>query len=333
MHRQFCTHPLSTHPWCQRQEPTDKNDTLMTNTRKASPSSKLTPRLRPSMLSACIRLMRIDKPIGIFLVLWPTLWALWIAAEGVPPWPELFVFVIGAIVMRSAGCVINDYADRKIDGHVSRTKHRPLVNGELSPRFALGLFIGLLIVALILVSLTNIMTIITATGAVALTAIYPYMKRHTYLPQVVLGAAFAWAIPMAFAAINQTLPKPMWTLYIGVVIWTIVYDTFYAMVDREDDLKIGVKSTAILFADNDRMITGCLQAFLLLILITVGNSFALHWPYYLSLAGTALLFAYQQYLIRARQRPACFSAFLNNNWVGMLIFVGIATSYMLPNTA
>lgn len=284
-------------------------------------------------LYACIKLMRIDKPIGIFLVLWPALWALWIASEGTPAWPVLFIFVLGAIVMRSAGCVINDYADRKIDGHVSRTQNRPLVNGDLSKKWALGLFIVLLAIALTLVLMTNTMTVLTAVGALALTVIYPYMKRHTYLPQVVLGAAFAWAVPMAFTAVNETLPKPMWTLYMAVVIWTIIYDTFYAMVDREDDLKIGVKSTAILFAENDRIITACLQIFMILMLITVGNSFSLKWPFYLSLGTAAGLLGYQQYLIRQRAPSACFKAFLNNNWVGMIIFLGIVASYQIPATA
>ncbi|HEY7772682.1 MAG TPA: 4-hydroxybenzoate octaprenyltransferase [Marinagarivorans sp.] len=271
--------------------------------------------------------MRLDRPIGIYLVLWPTLWALWLAAEGVPHWHELLIFVLGTVVMRSAGCVINDYADRDIDGHVSRTVNRPLANNEVSPQFALYLFGGLLLLALGLVSLTNTTTVVTALGAVALTVVYPFMKRHTYLPQIVLGAAFAWAIPMAFAAVTETLPKAMWTLYIAVLIWTVIYDTFYAMVDREDDLKIGVKSTAILFAENDRLITASLQAFTLIIFLTVGVSFNLQWPFYLSLMTTAGLFGYQQFLIRQRNPARCFEAFLNNNWVGMVLFIGIVLSY------
>lgn len=267
--------------------------------------------------------------MGIFLVLWPALWALWIASEGIPRWQELFIFVVGGIVMRSAGCVINDYADRNIDGHVKRTKNRPLAAGTVSPMFALGLFGCLLLIALGLVLLTNIKTIVTALGAVALTVIYPFMKRYTYMPQIVLGAAFAWAIPMAFTAVTNSLPKPLWTLYIGVLIWIVVYDTFYAMVDREDDLKIGVKSTAILFAENDRLITACLQGFMLLVLLTAGSSFNMQWPYYLGLIGTAALFAYQQHLIRDRKPSRCFKAFLNNNWVGMTIFLGIVLNYLL----
>ena len=300
---------------------------IKTHIALAAARVKVSPLLTHPALSASIKLMRLDRPIGIYLVLWPTLWALWIASEGVPRWPVLFIFVLGAIVMRSAGCVINDYADKAIDGHVQRTKDRPLATGQLSPRFALYLFGALLFVAFCLVLMTNMMTLVTALGAVALTTIYPYMKRHTYLPQVVLGAAFAWAIPMAFAAITENLPKSMWTLYMAVVVWTIIYDTFYAMVDREDDLKIGVKSTAILFAENDRLITAILQGFTLIILLTVGNSFKLQWPYYLSLMGTAGLFGYQQFLIRTRKPKRCFEAFLNNNWVGMLIFMGIVLSY------
>lgn len=275
--------------------------------------------------------MRLDKPIGIFLVLWPTLWALWLAAKGTPPWQELFIFVLGAIVMRSAGCVINDYADRHIDGRVKRTQQRPLAKGELSAKFALGLFAFLLMIGLGLVMLTNLATLIVALGAGALTAIYPFMKRHTHLPQVVLGAAFAMAIPMAFTALNQPLSKPMWTLYLGVVIWTIVYDTFYAMVDREDDIKIGVKSTAVLFAENDRIATGSLQVFFLIILVFVGKDFALQWPFYASLVGVSGLFVWQQWIIRSRAPKACFNAFLNNNWVGMMVFLGIAASSFITN--
>ena len=285
------------------------------------------PPLQHPKLLASLQLMRVDRPIGIYLVLWPTLWALWLAAEGIPQWQTLFIFVLGAIIMRSAGCVINDYADRNIDGYVSRTQNRPLVTGELSPRFALGLFVALILLAFGLVLMTNPMTVVTSIGALALASAYPFMKRHTHLPQVVLGAAFAWAIPMAFSATTQTLPKPMWTLYIAVIIWTVVYDTFYAMVDREDDLAIGVKSTAVLFGDNDRTITACLQGFTLITLAIVGRSFSLHWPYYLSLGAVCGLFSYQQFLIRAREPHRCFEAFLNNNWVGIVIFLGIAFSY------
>ena len=281
------------------------------------------------MVAATIQLMRLDKPIGIFLVLWPALWALWIASEGMPSWQNLFIFVLGAVVMRSAGCVINDYADRDIDGHIGRTKHRPLAIGVLTPRYALIVFGVLLFIALGLVLMTNAKTIVTALGAVALTIVYPFMKRHTYLPQIVLGAAFAWAIPMAFTAASEELPKAMWSMYIAVLVWTVAYDTFYAMVDREDDLKIGVKSTAILFAENDRVITGSLQVFFLLVMVTVGTQFKLHWPYYLGLTAAAGLFGYQQYLIKDRTPKHCFKAFLNNNWVGMTIFFGLLLNYAL----
>ncbi len=280
-------------------------------------------------IHASIKLMRWDRPIGIFLVLWPTLWALWLASEGIPRWQEMFIFVLGVIVMRSAGCVINDYADRDIDGHIERTQNRPLATGEASTTLALGLFAGLIAIALVLVLLTNTKTVITAIGALGLTVIYPFMKRYTYMPQLILGAAFAWAIPMAFTAVTNTLPKPMWTLYLGVLVWTLTYDTFYAMVDREDDLKVGVKSTAILFAENDRVITGALQVFTLIILLTVGSSFDLHWPYYLGVIGAGALFGYQQWLIQDRSPAHCFTAFLNNNWVGMVIFTGILFNYLL----
>jgi 4-hydroxybenzoate polyprenyltransferase len=288
----------------------------------------LAPLQNPKIWST-IRLMRLDKPIGTLLVMWPMLWALWLAAGGAPPPATLCVFLLGALLMRSAGCVINDYADRNIDGHVSRTQQRPLATGELSAQFALILFAVLVALSFLLVLATNKLTIITAVGALILASAYPFMKRYTHLPQIVLGAAFAWAIPMAFTAVTATLPKPMWTLYLGALIWTVAYDTFYAMVDREDDEKIGVKSTAILFAENDRVITGCLQAFTLMVLLTVGRSFQLHWPFYLSLVVAAGLFGYQQWLIKERQPARCFEAFLNNNWVGMVIFVGILLSYLI----
>ena len=285
--------------------------------------------LQKPEVAACIQLMRLDKPIGTLLVIWPMLWALWLAGSGTPPLSTVFVFLLGALLMRSAGCVINDYADRNIDGHVARTMHRPLATGEISTRFALILFGVLVALAFLLVLTTNTMTVITAIGALVLASAYPFMKRYTHLPQIVLGAAFAWAIPMAFTAVTETLPKPMWTLYIGALIWTVAYDTFYAMVDREDDERIGVKSTAILFAENDRIITGCLQICSLLVLFTVGRSFQLHWPFYISLAAAAGLFGYQQWLIKEREPAQCFQAFMNNNWVGMVIFIGIVISYLV----
>lgn len=269
------------------------------------------------------QLMRMHKPIGALLLLWPTLWSLWLAADGVPRWDVLVIFVLGVFVMRSAGCVINDFADRKVDGHVKRTRERPLVSGQVSSGEAIALFIGLCLLAFGLVLLTNPLTIQLSVGGVLLAFCYPFMKRYTHLPQVVLGAAFAWAIPMAFAAQSGALGVEVWLLYTAVVLWTVVYDTFYAMVDRDDDLRIGVKSTAILFGEQDRLMTGVLQALTLYALVMVGSRFELGTFYYISLGVAAALFAYQQYLIRFRQREACFKAFMNNNWVGLAIFIGV----------
>lgn len=269
------------------------------------------------------QLMRLHKPIGILLLLWPALWSLWLAAGGIPRWDLIVIFTLGVIFMRSAGCVINDYADRKIDGHVARTRDRPLATGTVSSREALGLFAVLCLLAFGLVLLTNTLTIQLALGGLLLATSYPFMKRHTHLPQVVLGAAFAWSIPMAFAAQRGTLSQELWLVYLAVVLWTVVYDTFYAMVDRDDDRRIGVKSTAILFGEQDRIITGFLQGLTIYALILVGGRFELGKIYYSSLAIAAGFFVYQQYLIRFRERDACFKAFLNNHWVGMVVFLGI----------
>jgi 4-hydroxybenzoate polyprenyltransferase len=274
-----------------------------------------------------LKLMRVDRPIGILLLLWPTLWALWLAAEGLPRWHLLLIFALGVFLMRSAGCVINDYADRDIDGKVARTAMRPLATGAVSKREALLLFASLCAIAFMLVLFTNRTTILLSLVAVALAGIYPFMKRYTHLPQVVLGAAFGWSIPMAFAAQTGSIPHGAWLLFIANLLWTVVYDTFYAMVDRDDDIKIGVKSTAILFGDDDKLIIGSLQACVLFTLILAGTQFHLGYWYYVSLIGVAGLFLYQQYLIRHRQRDACFRAFLHNNWVGMTIFGGIALHY------
>ena len=280
-------------------------------------------------LPAYGQLMRVDRPIGTYLLLWPTLWALWLAAEGMPDWHLLIIFILGTFFMRSAGCVINDYADRKIDGYVARTAQRPLATGRVSKEEALLLFAALCICAFIVVLFTNLKTILLSFGAVALAACYPFMKRYTHLPQVVLGAAFAWSVPMAFAAQRNELPNILWLVYIGVVLWTLVYDTFYAMVDREDDLKIGVKSTAILFGDDDLIITRMMQVMVVVVFGLIGHQFQLGIYYYVAVAVAAGLFIYQQWLIRKRQRDACFTAFLNNNWVGMVIFIGIALHYTL----
>lgn len=273
------------------------------------------------------RLMRMDRPIGTLLLLWPTLWSLWIAAKGVPSIKNLVIFVLGVIVMRAAGCVINDFADRKIDGRVERTKDRPLATGAVSSREALGLFAALCLIAFTLVLFTDPFTIKLSVGGLILAFCYPFMKRHTHLPQVVLGAAFAWGIPMAYAAEAGELHEGMWLIYVAVVLWTVAYDTFYAMVDRDDDLKIGVKSTAILFGEQDRLMTGVLQVMCLYALLLVGNRFELGTFYYFGLAVAAGLFVYQQWLIRFRARAACFKAFLNNNWVGVAVFVGIVMDY------
>jgi 4-hydroxybenzoate polyprenyltransferase len=276
-----------------------------------------------------LQLMRLDKPIGILLLLWPTLWSLWLAAEGMPSPKNLVIFVLGCVLMRSAGCVINDYADRDFDKHVARTRERPITAGRVEPFDALLLFAILCLLSLALVLQTNALTIKLAFGAVALTTIYPYCKRHTHLPQVVLGAAFAWAIPMAWAAEKGTIAVPVWLLYCAAVLWALVYDTFYAMVDREDDLKIGIRSTAILFGEADRAITAVLQGLVILSLLLVGQRCHLHWPFYLGLLAACLLFGWQQHLIREREPAACFRAFLHNHWVGMAIFTGIAASYAL----
>jgi len=284
---------------------------------------------KPSKITAFISLMRLDRPIGIYLVLWPTLWGLWLAAEGIPRLDVLFIFIAGVVLMRSAGCVINDFADRHVDGKIHRTQFRPLVTGQISSKEAIFLFLMLVAIAFLLVLLTNALTIKLSLAAVALASLYPFMKRYTHLPQVVLGAAFAWAIPMAFAAQNGELNGALWLIYTAVVIWTVAFDTFYAMVDREDDLKVGVKSTAILFGDMDRVMTGSLQFLCILALALAGNRFGLGLIYQSSLLIAGALFIYQQYLIRNREPEACFRAFLNNNWVGMVIFFGILADYAM----
>ena len=230
--------------------------------------------------------------------------------------------------MRSAGCVINDFADRNIDAHVKRTADRPLATGRLTSRQALVFFGLLCAVAFGLVLLTNTLTIMLSFAALLLTTCYPFMKRYTHFPQVVLGAAFSFSIPMAFSAATNSLPQPLWLLYIATLLWIVVYDTFYAMVDRDDDLKIGVKSTAILFAEDDKRITGLLQACVLFVMVLTGAQFQLGYWFYLSLIGAAGLFVYQQQLIKERQRERCFQAFLNNNYVGMIIFIGIVLNYL-----
>lgn len=277
--------------------------------------------------------MRLNRPIGIYLVLWPTLWSLWLAAEGAPDTANLVIFIVGSVLMRSAGCVINDYADRKFDGHVQRTQDRPLATGEATPQEAITLFALLCGLAFLVVLFTNFFTIALAVVAVILATLYPFAKRYTHLPQVVLGAAFAWAIPMAFAAQTNHIPQGAWLVYTAVLLWTVCYDTFYAMVDREDDQKIGIKSTAVLFGESDRMMTGMLQVLTIVTLVMAGNHFKLTWPFYVGLSAAGGLFVFQQYLIRDREPALCFKAFLNNNWVGMAVFIGIVAHYAVSNGA
>ena len=273
-------------------------------------------------------LTRLDRPIGIFLLLWPTLWAIWIASKGRPDGWVLFVFITGVILMRSAGCVINDYADRKIDPLVSRTKQRPIAAGRVSPREALILFAVICLTAFGLVLTLNPLTIYLSVGGVLLATIYPFMKRYTHLPQVVLGMAFGWAVPMAFAALTGEIPKLAWLLYVITILWSVVYDTMYAMVDREDDLKVGVKSTAILFGDADKLIIGSLQVVMFMGLWLLGQELQLSILYKVALVAAAGFAIYQQWLIRFRDPANCFRAFLNNNWFGAVIFFGLVLEYL-----
>ncbi len=272
-------------------------------------------------------LMRVDRPIGTLLLMWPALWALWIAGEGKPSPFVTLVFVLGVFLMRSAGCVINDYADRKLDPHVARTRGRPIAAGHVTPREGLLLFLALCLLALALALTLNHLTLLLSLAAVPLAASYPFMKRFTYLPQVHLGIAFGWAVPMAFAAQTNSIPPVAWLILTGVVLWAVAYDTMYAMVDREDDIYVGVKSTAILFGEMDRLMIGVVQLCFFVVMLLVGNQLELGRYYYLGLAAAGSLAIYQQYLIRNREPDACFKAFLNNNWVGMAIFVGLVINY------
>jgi len=273
-------------------------------------------------------LMRVDRPIGTLLLLWPTLWALFIAAQGMPDPLVLFVFSAGVFLMRSAGCVINDFADRKIDGQVERTKNRPLAQKRVSSKEALALFVALALTAFGLVLLMNSLTIIMSFVGVLLAASYPFMKRFTHLPQIHLGAAFGWSIPMAFAAQTGSVPVEAWLLFIVTLLWTTAYDTMYAMVDRDDDIRIGVKSTAILFGEADRLIIGALQVLVLVGLCLIGYRLGVGVVFYSGLFVAACLVVYQMVLIRARDRDRCFKAFLNNNWFGVAIFAGIFVHYV-----
>ena len=276
---------------------------------------------------AVLQLIRFDRPIGTYLLLWPTLGALWIAAQGTPDYLLLAIFITGTFLMRSAGCIINDIADRNVDGAVARTQGRPLVTGVLTTNEAIALFLGFCLAAFVLVLFTNTLTIALSLGGVLIASAYPFAKRYTNLPQLVLGVAFSFGIPMAFAAQRGDLPSALWLLFVGNLLWTVAYDTQYAMVDRVDDAKIGIKSTAILFGDADRLIIGILQGLSLLTLFMAGRRFELGLVYNLSLLVAASLFIYHQYLIKNRDPEACFKAFKHNNWVGLIIFMGVVLHY------
>lgn len=276
------------------------------------------------------QLVRLDRPIGIYLLLWPTFWALWIASEGRPSLSLVIIFVLGVVLMRSAGCAINDYADRDIDPHVERTRNRPLAAGNISAKEALTVCLVLCLTAFVLVLQLNTKTIIFSLGAVLLALTYPFMKRIHSLPQAHLGAAFAWGIPMAFTAMtNEWPPLVAWVLFVASLCWTVAYDTMYAMSDREDDLKIGVKSSAIFFGKHDKLIIGILQVLTLALLVWVGQLAYLGALYYLGLIIAAGFALYEQYLIKDRDRVLCFKAFLNNNGFGLAVFVGICLDYLI----
>ena len=271
--------------------------------------------------------MRVDKPIGFWLLLWPTLWALWLAGEGHPDQGLFAVFIIGVFIMRSAGCVLNDYVDRKIDPYVERTRSRPIASGAVAPGEALVLFVALSLIAIGLATMLNEPARMLAIVAAGLTVAYPFIKRWVSIPQFVLGAAFGWAVPMAFAAQTGETPQLAWLVFGAAVIWAVIYDTFYAMVDREDDRKIGVKSTAILFGDVDLFVIAGLQVLMLATLVFVGLRAELGFWYYLSVAGAGALMAYHLWLARDRQPAGCFAAFVQNHHIGLVIFIGIVLHY------
>ena len=282
-----------------------------------------------SRLTAYARLVRLHKPVGIGLLLWPVLWALWIAGEGRPDWLVFMVFVLGVILMRSAGCAINDFADREFDGQVARTQDRPLAQGIITPKEAVLVFVGLSVTAFGLVLMTNIQTILMSFVGLGLAFCYPFMKRYTHWPQVVLGAAFAWGVPMAFMAQTEVLPLVAWQLFGLTLLWTVAYDTQYAMVDRDDDLKAGIKSTAIRFGRYDRLVIGILQLAAISGWIWIAKANHLGLGFYCALAAASLTFIYQAWLIRDRAAKDCFKAFLNNNLFGLLVFLGLVIEYNL----
>jgi 4-hydroxybenzoate polyprenyltransferase len=285
--------------------------------------------MQASNWNAYWRLMRFDKPIGILLLMWPTWWALLLAGAGHPGFRNILIFTTGVVLMRAAGCVMNDIADRDFDPHVERTRLRPLASGELRLGQAIGAFLLLMFLAFLLVLLTNALTIKLAFVGAALAASYPFFKRVTHLPQIVLGVAFGWGIPMAFAAETGQLPWYAWWLLAINTVWSVIYDTLYAMVDRDDDLAVGVKSTAILFGKNDLLLVGLLMGLMVVMLVGLGVVMELLWPWYLGLMLAALLFIWQLFIARTRDRDACFRAFLNNNWVGLVIFAGLAGHFAL----
>ena len=280
-------------------------------------------------MNAYIRLMRLNKPIGTYLLLWPTYWALFLSAEGWPDIDLLIIFTLGVLVMRSAGCVINDYADRNIDQNIARTKDRPLITGEVSPKAALRLFVFLLIIAFGLVLLTNALTIQLSLIALALATLYPFTKRWTHLPQVVLGLAFGMSVPMAFSAQTGSIPVSAGWIFLATIVWTLIYDTFYAMADRDEDIKIGLKSTAILFEKYDQIFITFLQILLIIVFVVIGNLFDLGSIYYFSLVIILIFMVYHQFLMKKRQKELFFKAFLNNNFIGMTAFIGIFLSVVI----
>jgi 4-hydroxybenzoate polyprenyltransferase len=295
----------------------------------------ISPKLRQNVITQLRnygKLMRIDKPIGVWLLLWPTLWALWLAGEGHPDQGLFIVFVLGVFVMRSAGCVLNDYVDRKIDPYVERTRTRPIASGAVAPGEALILFVALSLIAIGLASMLNRPARLLAIVAAGLTIAYPFIKRFVSIPQFVLGTAFGWAVPMAFAAQTGETPQLSWLVFVAALIWAVIYDTFYAMVDREDDRKLGVKSTALLFGDVDLFVIAGLQVLMLSTLVFIGLHAELGLWYYLSVAGAAVLMAYHQWLARDRQPAGCFAAFLHNHNIGLVIFIGIVLNYAFSPT-
>jgi len=287
---------------------------------------RLRARIFASPAGPWLRLMRFDRPIGIFLLLWPTWWGLWFAAGGLPSLKNLAIFTLGVVVMRSAGCVINDFADRELDPHVARTVDRPIAAGEISARQALGLFVVLLALAFVLVLLTNALTILMAFFGALLAATYPFFKRFTHFPQLVLGASFSWAVPMAFAAEAGQVPGIAWWLFAANFVWTVIYDTEYAMADRDDDLKVGVKSTAIAFGRADVPILGALMGIMTALLLIIGLHYLPEPAWFTAVALVFIHFQIQLWRIRERDPASCFRTFLSNHWVGMFVFAGVAIS-------